>query len=52
MNAVMVSLGFPIFDQNFYEFLGQTPFQAQQTVQNYLTYYELVAQDDSRPQGH
>jgi hypothetical protein len=45
MNAVMVSLGFPIFDQNFYEFLGQTPAQAQQTVQNYLTYYELVAQD-------
>ena len=44
MNAVMVSLGFPIFDQNFYEFLGQTPTQAQQTVQNYLTYYELVAQ--------
>ena len=44
MNAVMVSLGFPIFDQNFYEFLGQTPAQAQQTVQNYLTYYELVAQ--------
>ena len=25
MNAVMVSLGFPIFDQKFYEFLGQTP---------------------------
>jgi hypothetical protein len=23
MNAVMVSLGFPIFDQNFYEFLGR-----------------------------
>ena len=45
MNAVMVSLGFPMFDQNFYEFLGQTPAQAQQTVQNYLTYYELVAQD-------
>ena len=45
MNAVMVSLGFPIFDQNFYEFIGQTPAQAQQTVQNYLTYYELVAQD-------
>ncbi len=45
MNAVMVSLGFPMFDQHFYEFLGQTPTQAQQTVQNYLTYYELVAQD-------
>ena len=45
MNAVMVALGFPIFDQNFYEFLGQTPAQAQQTVQNYLTFYELVAQD-------
>ena len=45
MNSVMVSLGFPIFDQNFYEFIGQTPTQAQQTVQNYLTYYELVAQD-------
>ena len=45
MNAVMVSLGFPIFDQNFYEFIGQTPAQAQQTVQNYVTFYELVAQD-------
>ncbi len=45
MNTVMVSLGFPLFDQNFYEFLGQTPTQAQQTVQNYLTFYELVAQD-------
>jgi hypothetical protein len=45
MNAAMVSLGFPIFDQNFYQFIGQTPTQAQQTVQNYLTFYELVAQD-------
>ena len=45
LNAVMVSLGFPIFDRNFYQFLGQTPAQAQQTVQNYLTFYELVAQD-------
>jgi len=44
MNAVMVSLGFPIFDQDFYEFIGQTPTQAQQTVQNYLSFYELVAQ--------
>ena len=45
INAVMVSLGFPIFDQNFYEFIGQTPTQAQQTVQNYQTFYQLVAQD-------
>jgi hypothetical protein len=45
MNAVMVSLGFPTFDQDFYEFIGQTPSQAQQTVQNYLSFYELVAQD-------
>jgi hypothetical protein len=44
MNTVMVSLGFPIFDQNFYEFIGQTPTQAAQTVQNYLTFYEAVAQ--------
>jgi hypothetical protein len=40
-----VSLGFPIFDQNFYEFIGQTPTQAQQTVQNYENFYQLVAQD-------
>ncbi len=45
LNAVMVTLGFPMFDQYFWEFQGQTPSQAQQTVQNYLTYYELVAQD-------
>jgi hypothetical protein len=45
INAVMVSLGFPIFDQNFYEFIGQTPTQAKQTVQNYQTFYQLVAQD-------
>jgi hypothetical protein len=45
MNAVMVSVGYPMFDQNFYEFIGQTPAQAKQTVQNYLTFYELVAQD-------
>jgi hypothetical protein len=45
INAVMVSLGFPIFDQNFYEFIGQTSTQAQQTVQNYENYYQLVAQD-------
>ena len=48
MNAVMVSLGFPIFDRNFYEFIGQTSAQAHQTVQNYLTFYELVAQDIHR----
>ena len=45
VNAVMVTLGFPIFDPNFYEFIGQTPAQAQQTVQNYQSFYELVAQD-------
>ena len=45
INAVMVSLGFPIFDQNFYEFIGQTSAQAQQTVLNYETFYQLVAQD-------
>jgi hypothetical protein len=45
INAVMVSLGFPIFDQNFYEFIGQTASQAQQTVQNYENFYQLVAQD-------
>lgn len=45
INAVMVTVGFPIFDPNFYQFIGQTPTQAQQTVQNYLTFYELVAQD-------
>jgi hypothetical protein len=45
MNTVMVSLGFPIFDQNFYEFIGQTSTQAAQTVQNYLSFYEAVAQD-------
>jgi hypothetical protein len=45
INAVMVSLGFPIFDVNFYEFIGQTPTQAQQTVENYETFYQLVAQD-------
>ncbi len=45
VNAVMVSLGFPIFDQNFYEFIGQTSTQAAQTVQNYLTFYEAVAQN-------
>jgi len=47
-NAAEVEVGFPIFDQNFYEFIGQTPAQAQQTVQNYLTFYELVAQDIHR----
>jgi len=45
MNTVMVSLGFPIFDQYFWEFIGQTSSEAQQTVQNYLSFYELVAQD-------
>ena len=45
INAVMVEAGFPIFDQNFWEFIGQTSSQAKQTVQNYLTFYELVAQD-------
>jgi hypothetical protein len=45
MNTVMVTLGFPIFDQYFWEFIGQTPTQAAQTVQNYLSFYELVAQD-------
>jgi hypothetical protein len=45
INAVLVIVGFPIFDQNFYRYIGQTPTQAQQTVQNYLTFYELVAQD-------
>jgi hypothetical protein len=45
LNAVMVSLGFPIFDQYFWEFIGQTTSQAQQTVQNYLSFYELIAQD-------
>jgi hypothetical protein len=45
INAVMVTLGFPMFDQNFYEFIGQTPTQAQQTVLNYQTFYQLVAQD-------
>src|ERR1700691_4565882 len=45
MNAVMVSLGFPIFDQYFWEFIGQTSTQAAQTVQNYLSFYESVAKD-------
>jgi hypothetical protein len=45
INAVMVTVGFPIFDQNFYEFIGQTSSQAQKTVQNYQTFYQLVAQD-------
>lgn len=45
INAVMVEVGFPLLDQNFWEFLGQTSAQAQQTVQNYLSFYELVAQD-------
>jgi hypothetical protein len=44
INAVMVTVGFPIFDQNFYEFIGQTPSQAQQTVANYESFYQLVAQ--------
>lgn len=44
-NTVMVRVGFPLFDQSFWEFLGQTSAQAQQTVQNYLSFYELVAQD-------
>ena len=45
INAVMVEAGFPIFDQNFWEFNGQSASQAAQSVQNYLTFYELVAQD-------
>ncbi|MFN7997496.1 MAG: hypothetical protein U0Q18_28015 [Bryobacteraceae bacterium] len=45
INAVMVTVGFPLLDQNFYQYLGQTATQAQQTVQNYLTFYQLVAQD-------
>jgi hypothetical protein len=45
LNTVMVSVGFPMFDPYFWEFQGQTASKAQQTVQNYLTFYELVAQD-------
>jgi hypothetical protein len=45
INAALVEVGFPIFDQNFWEFIGQSASQAHQTVQNYLTFYELVAQD-------
>ena len=42
--AVTVQTGFPIFDENLYIFLGQTPAQAQQTVQTWIAYYTSVAQ--------
>jgi hypothetical protein len=45
INAVLVQTGFPLFDQNFWEFQGQTSAQAKQTVRNYLSFYTLVAQD-------
>jgi hypothetical protein len=45
LNAVMVTLGFPIFDPYFWEFIGQTSSQAQQTVQNYLSFYTSIAKD-------
>ena len=45
INAVLVQTGFPLFDQNFWEFQGQTSAQAKQTVRNYLSFYKLVAQD-------
>jgi len=40
VQAVMVEIGFPLFDQNFYTFIGQSPTLAQQ----FITYYASVAQ--------
>ncbi len=41
--AITVQIGFPIFDENLYIALGQTPVQAQQTVQTWIAYYTSVA---------
>jgi len=44
VKAITVQIGFPIFDPNFYELSGQNAAQAQQTVQNWISYYQGVAQ--------
>jgi len=44
VKAITVQIGFPILDQNFYVFQGQTAAQAQQSVQTWLDYYISLAQ--------
>ena len=44
VKTVTVEIGFPVFDLNFYMFTGQTASEAQQTVQNWLDYYQTLAQ--------
>ncbi len=44
VKAITVEIGFPAFDPNFYIFSGQTAAQAQQSVQNWISYYQSVAQ--------
>ena len=44
VKTVTVEIGFPVFDPNFYIFTGQTANEAQQTVQNWLDYYQTLAQ--------
>lgn len=44
VSAITVQIGFPIFEPDFYVAAGQTAAQAQQTVQTWLSYYQLVAQ--------
>jgi hypothetical protein len=43
VKAVTVEIGFPVFDQNFYMFNGQSAVQAQQSVQTWLNYYQSLA---------
>ena len=43
VQAVTVQIGFPIFDQDFYVSAGESSAQADQSVQQWLSYYQALA---------
>ncbi|MGA3094498.1 MAG: hypothetical protein ABSD79_03850 [Dehalococcoidales bacterium] len=44
LKAITVQIGFPIFEPGFYIASGQSTVEAQNSVQNWLNYYQSIAQ--------